>query len=286
MLDRLEFMLSEALTAMRRNGLMSFAAVTTVAISLFLLGGFGYTYYRVSQYAETIPGKFWMQVYLKDGVVQPRITETKNAIMAIPGVKAVNWIPRDLAWKRQQEKQKQAFAEIDNPLPDSFKVVLKELKNSNDVVAQVSALPNVEEIKYLQKEQQFIDDAMKLLRLVGALLGGLLFLTAGILIYNAIRLTVASRRLEIRIMQLVGASQGTIHIPFLIEGILQGAIGGVFSALFLWATELAVRRATSAFPITIPSFPLVLIIAVLAILGSFYGLVCSLLAVKAPLRFR
>jgi len=77
-------------------------------------------------------------------------------------------------------------------------------------------------VVYLKAEQNFLEKTLYFIRWLGLVFGGLLFLTGGILIYNAIHMAVLARRVEIRIMRLVGASQLTIRIPFLIEGLCKG----------------------------------------------------------------
>jgi cell division transport system permease protein len=118
--------------------------------------------------------------------------------------------------------------------------------------------------------------------------GGVLFITAGVLIYNAIRLTVISRRLEIRIMQLVGASFLTIRIPFYIEGLIQGALGGVLATIVLFACQVVVEYRLPEFfaNVKLPPFPWAMFLSVLPILGAAYGLLCSMMAVRTPLRYR
>lgn len=290
MLDRLEFLLGEALVALRRNGLMTFAAISTVAVSLFLLGGLGYAYFRVNEFAKQIPGKFEMRVYLRDGVPYAGITQTASQIRAIPGVRAVYWIPKEKAWELKQKESPELTEGLDNPFPDGYKVTVTELSLSDSVAAQIRALPTVDPngVTYMKDEQQFVDQSLRLIRWLGAVFGGLLFLTGGVLIYNAIRLTVHSRRLEIRTMQLVGASKGMVRIPFLIEGIFQGALGGVIATFMIQGgNELILRFLQSMkSDISAPTFPLWALLGIFTGIGAFYGLLCSLLAVRAPLRFR
>ena len=85
MLDRFEFLVGEAMVALRRNGLMTFAAISTIAVSLFLLGGLGYAYLRIEEFARTLPSKFEMRVFLREGTNYAQITETATAIRQMPG---------------------------------------------------------------------------------------------------------------------------------------------------------------------------------------------------------
>jgi cell division transport system permease protein len=293
MVDRIEFLLSEAVTALRRNGLMTFAAITTAAVALFLLGGLGYVYYRVTLFAEEIPGKFEMRVFLKEDVSYDEVRATAADIRAIDGVATANWIPRDKAWALEREKNPEMTEGIENPYPEAFKVVLTDLRRTDAVAEQIRLLPHVDDdpaaVQYLAEEQRLIEEALKVVRLIGFSIGGLLFLTAGILIYNAIRLTVDSRRLEIRIMQLVGATRSTVQIPFLIEGAVQGAVGGTLATAIIYLSQWVVvtRFLQPHFPaFEAQPFPLWTVFGLLVLIGAFYGLLCSSIAVRAPLKFR
>src|SRR4051794_3007759 len=124
MFNRIEFIISEALIALSRNRLMTFAAVSTVAVSLFLFRGMGYAYFRIHSYAQTIPGKFKMLVFLKDEATKQDVKDTAAAMRAIPGVLTANWVPKDKAWEKWKLEHPSALtAGVDNPLPDGFKVV-------------------------------------------------------------------------------------------------------------------------------------------------------------------
>lgn len=291
MLDKIEFLLGEAFTGLRRNGWMTFAAVSTVAVSLFLLGGIAYAYQGIRNYAETLPGKFTMRIHLKDGATTAEIQGTAKAIREIEGVKAAFWIPRDKAWAVRQKEDPELTRGIENPYPDAFKVELSTLERGEEIAAEIAQLPAVrkgeEGVVYFREEQRMINQGLQLLRWLGATVGGLLFVTAGILIYNTIRLAVYSRRTEIQIMRLVGASRITVQVPFLLEGMVQGAIGGTLAALII----LGCKTRLDAYFLELQGgmlgrpgpFPLGDAIAVLAAVGAAYGLVCSLFAVRRPM---
>jgi cell division transport system permease protein len=291
--NRLEFVISEALSALSRNRLMTLAAVTTVAVSLFLFGGMGYAYFRISKFADSIPGKFRMLVYLKDDATQAEVTRVATQLRAIPAVESASWIPRDKAWERWKKDHPTALTEgVENPLPEGFRVILSDLKQSDSVVAAIKANPLVAQengVKYMRDEQNFVDALMTALRVVGGVVGGILFLIAGVLIYNAIRLTVLSRRLEIRIMQLVGASRATVYVPFLIEGMLQGVIGGIVASGLVVGAYYGfnwVMQNMVSFSYSPAQFAYVPVLAILTGAGALYGIFCSTLAIRAPLKYR
>jgi len=288
MLDRISFLLGEAFIALRRNGWMTFAAVSTVALSLFLIGGLGFTYVKLSELAAGMTGKLEFRVMLKDGVTNDQITKAAAEMRAIAGVKTVNWIPRDKAWKRYLDSipDSEKYAEITNPYPDSFKIVLSDLAKTDSAMAAVRAKPYVDTVLYLKEDQQVISQVQALVKWLATALGGLLFVAGGILIYNAIRLTIISRRLEIRIMQLVGASFLTVRIPFYIEGIVQGCLGGLLGGLILYPCRSVLDTAVKSIGNwQVPPIP-GSVVGLLCLFGAAYGLICSMIAVRAPLRYR
>jgi cell division transport system permease protein len=289
MLDRIEFLLSEGWAAFRRNGLMTLAAVGTAVIAFFVLGGMGYAYFQVRDYAEDLSGRFTMRAFLKDGTPMEVISATANKIRALPGVAEVNWIPRDKAWEQEKRKHPEVTAGLENPFPDAFKIRLADLAKTGDIVAAIEALPAVspsEGVQYLENEQQLLSQATSFIRWIGLAIGGLCLLTAGILIYNSIRLTVMARRRELRVMQLVGASFGTIRIPFLIEGALQGLLGGVVAALLLLSAQMGLLRVVQGYASlgTPGPFPFWPSLAVLGGMGVLFGALCAALAVRDPLK--
>ncbi len=290
MLDRFEFLVGEAFVALRRNTWMTFAAVTTAAVAIFLLGSLAFAYRGINAYAQSLPGILDMRVFLKDGVKAPEITATANRIRGLPGVAAVYWIPRDKAWALRKKQDSTIPADLENPFPHSYKVVLKNIDNADDVKRYVASMPIVAKdgVVYLEDLQQLLTQVLVLLRTTGVGLGGLMLLTAGVLIYNAIRLTIVARRQEIQIMHLVGATKATVVLPLLIEGLLQGAAGGLLATGLMWAGHRAfagmLESSTNLF--RLPEFSIGYWLLVLVGIGAAYGFVCSLLAARGPMELR
>lgn len=286
MLDRLSFVIGEAMVALRRNGFMTFAAVSTVAVSLFLLGALGYSYIRAVEYAKSIPGKFDMRVFLVPGTTPKAISETAAKVRLIPGVATVSWIPRDKAWEKEKRDDPANTMGLDNPYPDGLKVTIKSLKVGDSVAQQLRAMPVVDPdpgVIYLKEEQHLIDDGLQIMRWLGLVIASLLFITAGVLIFNAIKLTITHRRREIRIMQLVGASQFTVQCPFLIEGIMQGLLGGCVAAWMLYGAQNVFQNflMTLSTKTHLAPFPWFQATMIMGAIGGAYGLLCSWLAISS-----
>lgn len=289
MLDYIEFLFSEAWVALRRNTWMTFAAVTTAAVALFLLGGLAYSYYSISRFASTLPGKFTMDAFLQLDATKQQVSEAAAAIRALPGVSKVVWISREQFWEQERRKLPSLVTEgMENPMPHKFLIWMSDLSRAEQIAAEVRRVPSVDPtgVLYMAQEQELLGQLMRLLRLVGLGAGGLMLLTSGVLIYNAIRLTIVARRREIRIMRLVGAARATVNIPLVIEGSVQGLLGGVLAALLLWSSQAALTRLLQTVSaLSSPSpFPVGAAVAGLALTGAVYGAVCSTLAVREPRR--
>lgn len=288
MLDRIEFLVSEALIALRRNTWMTFAAVTTVAMALFLLGGLGYSYLRVSAYVNELKASYQIRIFLKSAMTQEEIGQAKAFVQQQPGVNLVRYISRDEGLKRFAAKNPGidiTDLKADNPLPDSFEVTVTDITKVTDIADVVNRQKWVEQPNGVQNSgelQTFLQDTLSQVRILGVLIGGLMLATGGVLIYNAIRLTIMARRREMRIMELVGASKFTIITPLLLEGLVQGFLGGALAYLFLYSTLAFAQSAVAnldAFT-RIEQIPIFPGLFWFLIAGASYGVICSLIAVR------
>lgn len=286
MWDRIEFLFSEAFTALRRNILMSLAAITTSCVALFLTGGVGFAIKGVNEYAATLPSRFEVRVFLKDRVDQDQIKETAEQIRAIPGVASAVLLPREAAWQRfKQENPDYPTTGLENPLPDAFNVRLTNVDDIEVVAGQIKKIPTVspgDGVQFLRREREMLSQAISVLRLVGVALGGMMLITGAILIYNTIRMTIVARRREFRIMRLVGATRATIVVPLLIEGMMHGMAGAILASLMVKGSHQFLASQLESFSGVVRVGPLDFsqVFGVMLTLGLAYGLACSLFAVR------
>lgn len=291
MLDRVAFILAEALVALRRNLGMSFAAISTVALSLFVGAALASGYAAVSSLAGDLPGRFEMRVFLRDSARAEDVSRLATRLRGLPGVRSAVWIPREAAWRRFAAENPALSAGLSNPFPHALKVTLRDLSAADEVARRAGEMPEVaaDGVRYLRREGRWVEEATRFLRWFGGTVGGLLVLLSGILVFNAIRLALLSRRLEVRVMQLVGASHATVFGPFLIEGALQGGLGGVLAAALLESARIVLAEFLRSLAFLPPPPPLDLARTALGLgaVGAVYGLVCSGLAlVRLPIRTR
>ncbi|MCG9896163.1 MAG: permease-like cell division protein FtsX [Fimbriimonadaceae bacterium] len=285
MLDRIEFLITEALTAFRRNHWMTFAAVTTAAMALFLLGGLGFAYFRLEGLMAELRQDYRLRVFLKDGLTQEQKSQALGTIRNLDGVETATLIDRRKGLEVfAQENPDIPVADFvnDNPLPDAIHVTLTEIDKTPQITEQILKQTWVEPngVRSLNELRLFLQSLISGSRLVGFTLGSIMLLTGGILIYNTIRLTIMARRREMRIMELVGANRRTIVLPLLVEGMIDGMLGGLVAFIFLFFSV----RAIEGIILSLDSFakfqgiPVGPTLFLLLSAGAVYGLVCSMLA--------
>jgi cell division transport system permease protein len=294
LLDRLEFLLSEAFVSLRRNTWMTFAAITTAAMALFLLGGLAFTLAGLNRLVGGMGDRVEMKVFIKDSVPADKAKELKEKLLKVDGVSTVRYVSKEDGLKQFLKDNPNVDVtglELDNPLPNSYVVRVKEDKAFNEVAWAIQALPEVEPdgIKFPAEEKEFLSGLMRAVPWFGITTGGIMLITSGILIYNTIRMAIVARRREIRIMNLVGATRAMVWTPLLIEGVVQGAVGGLLAALVLWGAHRIIDRAVFSKLDALgglAQFPVQTALLWLLLAGAAYGLVCSLIAVRDPSPWR
>jgi cell division transport system permease protein len=292
--DRIAFVLGETFIALKKNFFLGLAAVTTTMISLYVLAGMFYVGSQAAAYAYGVQRRFEMIVNLKEGVDMAGIQRTAKYLRKIPGVADATWIPRKQRWEKYTKEHPDltaGYGFADNIFPDAFKVRLNDLSRGDAVAATARKMTTVDQsegVQYYGQAQNTVAQWLRFGYNLSYLIGGLLFGVAGILILNAIRLTVESRRVEIRIMRLVGASRIVVGLPFVLEGLIQGAIGGALATAGLYASHLVVGQRLAEFSVgaSLAPFPVKAYLLALCAIGGGYGALCSLAALRTPMRAR
>ena len=233
------YFIKEAIKSMRRNGLMSLASISTVALSLFILGVFACGVVNLNNLASHLESQVQSSIYLKDNLTTPQVMELGKKLKALPDLKEIEFVTKDEAMKRFKERlgeQQQLVDSLDghNPLPTSYVLTFNTPDQVKSTAELVSKYPEVESTHYGQDVIEQIFEVTKIIRIGGIILIGFLAGATLFIISNTIRLTVFARRKEIGIMKYVGATNGFIRWPFLLEGMFLGAIGGIIAGLATW----------------------------------------------------
>jgi cell division transport system permease protein len=280
------FFLREALHALKRNAVPSFAAMATVLVTVLVLGVFIPVVQATTGAANEVRGKVIADVYLKNGAKQKDIDRVQRLIQQQPTVKSVQFVSKAQAYAEEKKRNPEAYQLLgSNPLPDTFRVTPTkpdDITKLRDALAPQSPSggrtvvdPAIDEVRNREEDTNKILSVTRVVKITMALLAGLLGVASILLIANTIRLSLFSRRREIEVMKLVGATDWFIRWPFVLEGVIVGALGGVLAILLLGVAKVAVVDplakdfALIASPQTI-HFPLLIAI-----------LLCAAIAVSA-----
>ncbi|MBS4912670.1 MAG: permease-like cell division protein FtsX [Veillonella sp.] len=233
------YFVKEALKSMSRNGLMTLASISTVALSLFILGVFTSGVVNLNNLASNLESQVEISVYLKDGLNQNQINSVQTRLKEMPKVKSIEYVSKDEAMKRFKEhlgEQQGLVAALDgnNPLPSSFVITFENPEEVKQAAKLVTTYPEVESAHYGQDVIEQIFKLTEVIRIGGIALIAFLAGATLFIISNTIRLTVFARRKEIGIMKYVGATNWFIRWPFLIEGMLLGFIGAAIATACVW----------------------------------------------------
>jgi cell division transport system permease protein len=282
-----------------RNGWMTFASISSISISLFILGVFLLLTLNVNYLADQIEGQVEIRVFLDLSVKQDGIDEIQKKIEELPNVKTVKFVSKAEGLKYLRDKLGdivQQFEGDENPLNDSFTIQVNEPRNVGQVADSIKALNNnkypepITEVKYGQGQVEKMFKISQIVRYTGLVLVALLAVTAIFLIANTIKLTILARRREISIMKLVGATNSFIRWPFFIEGAILGLIGSLIPVgilLYGYAQLLGVAKVELA-TLMIQLMPFGDVgwkmSVILLLLGVMIGIGGSLISVRKFLR--
>lgn len=220
-----------------RHFSMAFASIISILSVLLILSTVLIIVLSVNKVVGDTKEKInEVKVFLLDGVDDAGIKEIEGKIKDIDGVKNVKFISKDEGLEsmfEQWENKSYLLEEYkeDNPLPNAFKVNVKDIEKINDVAANIKLIPGVEDVRFLSEEVVHLLKISKYMQIGGfGLIVALIFISI-FLISNTIKLSISSRKKEIEIMKYVGATNSYITGPYVFEGILIGLIAAVLAIL-------------------------------------------------------
>jgi len=238
---KLKFFLGEVGTNFTRNAAMQFTAIGTVAVTIVLLGAFLYVRETLMSFGHGMLSKIEVAVYLNDDVDDAQakaITVRFAQDHRIIGATYVNKREGLRRMKTVLGKDFDTSLLTSNPFPNAFHIRVRRPDDVPAVAAAIAKYPGVAKTDYAADTVAKLLRIAELLGRVGLIMIGLLVMTAAIIIANTIRLTVFARRREIAIMQLVGATNMYIRMPFIAEGMLAGILGAALALAVLYAARV------------------------------------------------
>jgi cell division transport system permease protein len=241
-----DYVLRETVTNLRRNLLMTTAAVLTVAVSLFLVGGSLLLQQAVNKATVQWRGGVELNIFLNPDVAQNQREGLEAELAAIPEVKKVSYVDQEAAY----EEFKQMFANSPDmvesvtakDLPPSFRVVPREPELVESIGERFEKREGVKEVVYAKETVDTLLKVTYYMKWGIRTIAAVLLLSALLLILNTIRMAIFARRREVAVMKLVGATNWFIRIPFMLEGMFQGVVGAAFAILFMWFSRTVIER--------------------------------------------
>ncbi len=266
------FFLKEALRALQRNAAPSLAATVTVLLTALVLGIFIPIVQATTGTANEVRNRVLVDVYVANDATDSEIATLEDELAATPNVERVEFISKEEALENERERNPEAYDLLgSNPLPDLFRL---HPDDPDDVTAIADGLRSqdlaaVDEVRNREDETDKILEATGFVKALTAMLAALLVLASVALVANTIRLSIFARRREVEVMKLVGATNWFIRWPFVIEGLIVGAMGGILAVLLLtiaketFVDPLSDQFALIAAPDTI-DFPLLIVLLLLS----------------------
>jgi cell division transport system permease protein len=255
-MSRLLFFTQEAFRALRRNGAPSMAAIVTTVVTVILLGVLIPIFQTTQAKSDEVRDSLEFRVAIYDDATKAETARLEDQLLAIANVESVELITKaealnELKADLGKEKSEELTAQLsDNPLPANFAVKADDAANLDAVRTAVMPpgpdgtprpiSPIVQKIFDRQEDARKIEQVTSALKIVLTVLTALLIVASLMLVGNTIRLSIYTRRREVEVMRLVGATRWFIRWPFMIEGVVVGFFGGLVAILILWLGKLTI----------------------------------------------
>jgi cell division transport system permease protein len=274
----------EALTASRRAPLLSALGIITIAFSLFAFGLFGLVAINIRRALEQVEERVEVRAFIGDSTEIESVAAAMKDIGEFPEVARVDYLSKEQALERAR-KEMGEFADVFEAgvLPASIEVHLRPGMRSPAVVKSIAdrirTYRFVDDVRYGEEWVEKLYRLRNIATVAGIALGVAFAAVAVIIIGATIRMTVLARAKEISIMRLVGATDMFIRLPFLIDGLVKGVLGGLLALLFVWVAN---RVVNEYFIQTVWFDREMIFFGVVA--GAFMGVLGSLVSVGRHLR--
>jgi cell division transport system permease protein len=288
-MSRIAYFVRETLISLRRNLLMTIAGIITVAISLFLFGGILLVSATVDHGTQQWKHGIELEIFMKVKASPNNVNSIRGELDHDPQVKSYKFLNKQDAYNifKKDFADQPALVESTRPedLPESFRVAPFKAEDTDVLNGKYKSQPDVDTVITAKQQIKSLLTATRWIRIAFITMAVVLLASSLFLIVNTIRLATFARRREIEVMRLVGASNWFVRVPFMAEGLVQGAIGAGFAFGLVWALKIIIAnllahrsqtlistfRVTSADALGI-GFLVLAIGAVIGVIGSVVGL--------------
>ncbi|MEX0980179.1 MAG: permease-like cell division protein FtsX [Gemmatimonadota bacterium] len=277
----------ESVGSFQRSPLLLWLSAAMVALALFVVGLFSIAAFNLKLALEAIEERVEVVVYVRDDARGENVLLMEEELALLPEVESIRFVSKEAALlvaRNELPEFREVFTDLDvNPLPASLEIRLRRGSRTPEAVERVAQIaevyPDVEEVRY---GRDWVDRLFFLRRIGGitaGILGAAFAAVAALIIGTAVRIAVFARREEIYVMRLVGATDGFIRRPFLLEGAMTGVLGGVLAAGITFGSWFMVNR----FVFELSWIPPLWVGAGIAA-GGIFGFLSSGLAIRRYLR--
>ena len=300
-MSSLIYFFKQSLQGFARNLSTTLGSIITIFLSLFIIGLFLMGGAVIQNVVESVENEVSITAYVADEASESDIAAAQDYIRGLDGVSSVSFTTKDQALEKFREMSSNA-AIVDelggNPLPASIDIELSDPQKVEEVAQQIESSDQFKKIadednpsdslKYGQRTVERLFSVTNYIRYIGLALIVLLVFIALVFINNTIRLAILARRKEIAIMRLVGASNGFIRGPFLMEGALHAVIGAALAVLCLELLRRfvvpGIQSSLTFLPMDVPTSTFLFIYLILLVAGLVIGLIGSALAMRRYLK--
>jgi len=230
------------------NRFLNTVTVITIALSILIVSAFALFIVNANDIMLSWEKGIRIMAYLKPGTSEAKILDLQQKIKAMDGVADIRFIPKKEGlslFEKQMKRQASLLRDLkENPLPDAFEIRMTASSSLFEKIeilsSRIESLPPVDEVEYGQRWLGRFVNIVNLFRFTAYAMGTLFFMATVFIVANTIRLVLYSRREEVEIMRLVGASDSFIKAPFYIEGLIYGALGGILGLAALFITFMLI----------------------------------------------
>ena len=236
--------------------MFSLASILTMAACIFLVGVFYSMVTNVNNIAHKVEQEVPVTVFFDEGTTEEQMQEVGNLIQARPEVERIEFESADEAWQKFKDQYFQGSDAAngfkdDNPLVNSsnYQVYLNQIEKQTELVAYIQGLDHVRDVEQSEKAANTLGNFNKLVSYASMIIIAILLVISIFLISNTVSVGIAVRKEEIGIMKYIGATDGFVRAPFLLEGMVLGVIGAVdvldeVESLGRGSVDRVVRQAT------------------------------------------
>ena len=286
----------DAFKSVFRNFSLSLASISCITITLIIVAISIMVTFNVQEFTSEMEKDLTIVVFLDQDTPEEEINDIRNSLENMTNVESITYQNKD-AIKEDMSKESDVFEEVmstwseeDNPLKDTFQVKVKDVEKISNTAKKIERLDNVSTVKYGEGMVDNLISAFEAAKNISYGMVIALVLVTVFLIINTIKLTIFSRKREISIMRLVGASNFTIKTPFIIEGMILGLLGSIIPILIVCFGYIALYNHSNGYlysrmiSLIEPEPFIYMVSGIVVVIGIIVGMIGSASAVRKYLK--